>query len=114
MIRPIVQKIARRYPKYLRKDIILEAELYIKCYKGNRDALPYMLGLHVAKIASELRDIAMTKDLDYVLKNKGFDCMYEDIPSISVIMHEWKCSPRTAYALRNAFQIILSKDQYLP
>lgn len=119
-MRPLLQRLVKRYPSYLRKDLLVEAQLYIKCYQGHRDALPYMLDLHISRIASELRDAATAMDLETAFEfydHKPWSYSWiqiEDVPSIHRICKHLDCTPRVAYRIRNTIQILITKMDYLP
>jgi hypothetical protein len=110
----MVHHFARRYPKYMQKDLVLEGSLYVKCYKGHMDALPLLLRLHMCSIASELREVAITMDLETAEKQPWahYYMKIDDLPTISFICENTSWLPRTSYRIRNA--LWMKREDYLP
>jgi hypothetical protein len=114
-----VQYYANKFPKYLRKDLILEGDLFAKTYRGSPHTFDVLLYLHLQRIASELRDVAMTVALEESHVHKIPDAYSQfvnhNVPqhlSINNIIDACDVTPRSAYYLQKLF--IYADMEYLP
>ncbi len=115
-----VQFYANKFPTYLRKDLVLEGDLFAKTYRGKPESFNALLYLHMKQIASELRSVAMTMALEESDRLHGIPDVYSQFVnqrihqevSIKNIMASCDVTPRSAYYLQKL--LIYADMDYLP